>query len=325
MRNLRLVLLSFILLIFVNHCFAQWDPSFSQYMNNQLCINPAYTGVRNTIATNVNVKKQWLGVDGSPTTYLIGINAPINKSLSAVGGLLSNNNIGPVNSYNGLFSYAHLVKLNDQLHLSLGLNVGANYQNISLSKIDVVSSNDPMFQSDISNQINADMGAGAFLFSSTFYVGLSFPHLIETKFSEYKNIEVPTYLRSAYLSSGIVFNLNEMLALKPSTLFKMDEDKDMNLDLNMLITLNKKITFGASYRLKHTMAFIVNTQISKQLLVGYSYDINKSANSIGKNSHEISICFDSFKYTRKNHIRNFKKKKKKEKEKEDSIRSIRHF
>ncbi len=296
-------------------------------MNNQLCINPAYTGVRNSISASINAKKQWMGIDGAPTTYMVGINAPINKTFSAIGVLLSNNSVGPINTYCGNFSYAHLLKLNDQLHLSLGLNIGANYQNISLSKINVVNSNDPMFQSDISNQINADFGAGAFMYSPSFYIGISFPHLVQTNFSKYEDIETPTYKRNAYLSSGTTININKSFAIRPSALFKINEDKEMNLDLNALLAINNKFIIGASYRIKNNMSFIVNMQISKQLLVGYSYDINNNNSNIGNNSHEISLCFDSFKYAKKNRKRNFaKKKKKKKKDKEeDSIRSIRNF
>ncbi len=294
-------------------------------MNNQLCINPAYTGIRNTISTSLNVKKQWLGVDGSPTTYMLGINGPINKTFNAIGGLISNHSVGPVNTYSALFSYAHLLKLNNQLHLSLGLNIGANYQNISLSKISVINSNDPMFQNDLPNQVNGDFGAGAFLYSPMFYVGLSFPHLIQTHFSKYDNIEVPGYKRNAYLSSGLLVELNKSLSLKPSVLFKMNDDAEVNLDMNALLSINNKFIVGASYRIKHTMAFIVNVQLSKELLIGYSYDLNRSSSSIGNNSHEISICYDNFTFYRKNRKRMFRKKKKKKQEEEDSIRSIRHF
>ena len=116
------------------------------------------------------------------TTYMLGINGPINKTFNAIGGLISNHSVGPVNTYSALFSYAHLLKLNHQLHLSLGLNIGANYQNISLSKISVIHSNDPMFQNDLPNQVNGDFGAGAFLYSPIFYVGLSFPSSYSNSF-----------------------------------------------------------------------------------------------------------------------------------------------
>ncbi|MCW3786414.1 PorP/SprF family type IX secretion system membrane protein [Plebeiibacterium sediminum] len=324
MRLLQSILLFVIFFFFAGESFSQWDPSFSQYMNNQLCINPAYTGIRNTISTNLNIKKQWMGVEGSPTTYMLGINGPINKTYNAIGGLISNHKVGPVNTYNASFSYAHLLKLNDQLHLSLGLNIGAIYQNITLSKISIVQSNDPMFQSDLSNQINGDFGAGAFLYSPIFYVGLSFPHLIQTHFSKYDNIEVPGYKRNAYLSSGLLVGLNKSLSIKPSILFKMNDDAEANLDMNALLSVNKKFIVGASYRIKHTMAFIVNVQLSKELLLGYSYDLNRNNSGIGYNSHEISICYDNFTYYRKNRKRMFKKKKKKQEE-EESIRSIRNF
>ncbi len=296
-------------------------------MNNQLCINPAYTGVRNTISTSLNAKKQWIGVDGSPTTYMLGINAPINKTYSAIGGYISSYQVGPVNNYNLYLSYAHLLKLGDYLHLSLGLNAGAVYQNISLSKINVVSSYDPLFQADISNEINADFGVGGFLYSPTYYIGLSIPHLIQTNFSAYEDIASPKYKRSIYLSSGLMVQLNKKLAINPSILYKINEDSDMNLDLNTLLDINNKFSVGFSYRIKHTISFITNIQISKQMMVGYSYDMNKSNSSIGKNSHEICICFDSYKYSRKNKKRGFKRKKKKQKEVEedDSMKSIRHF
>ena len=59
--------------------FAQQDPQYSQYMFNQLSINPAYAGSKEAISSSIFLRRQWVGVDGGPATGSLTVHGPMAK------------------------------------------------------------------------------------------------------------------------------------------------------------------------------------------------------------------------------------------------------
>lgn len=325
MKN-TLPILLFIILFSPNiETNAQWDVSLSQYMMNQLHINPAYTGIKNTIATHLNVRNQWSGIEGAPTTYILGIDFPINKTYSALGFLASVDESGPLQTINTSFSYSYLLKLHDRLHLSLGLSGGAYTQSLNLTSIDLVTSADPLFQENINGQLNANVGVGAYLSAPSYFVGFSLPHIFSTELISYDYTEYLTYKRNLYINGGYVFDLDkEKYIFKPMALFKINEDNESSIDFSLQMILNSKLLVGAAYRLNNEMAFIGGIQLSKNMLFSYSLDLNNTS-SINACSHEISLVLESYKFYKKNRQRRFKRKKKKDDDYEEGMKSMRYF
>ncbi len=303
---------------------AQWDISLSQYMTNQLAINPAYVGVKNTVATHLNIRNQWTGVDGSPKSYIAGIHCPINKTFSSVGFLFAADEYGPVQTFNVNFSYSYLLILTDQLHLSLGLSGGAYNQSLGLSSLELVTLNDEMFDEDVNGQLNADFGVGAYLFSPSFFVGFSLPHILETDLISYDYTEYLSYKRHLYLNGGYIYNLEDSKCVfKPMALFKMTEDGESSFDFSLQTVYNNKLMVGAGYRTTNDLAFIAGILLGKNTFFSYSVDMNNNSN-LDALSHEVSLSFESFKFYKKTRKRWFKKKKKSD-DTEDSMKSIRDF
>lgn len=57
--------------------YAQQDPLFSQYIFNGLVINPGYAGSHPYMTLNVLARKQWFGMDKSPSTQAHPLAWPI--------------------------------------------------------------------------------------------------------------------------------------------------------------------------------------------------------------------------------------------------------
>lgn len=53
--------------------FSQQQPMYGQYMFNMLNVNPAYAGNRDVGNVNFLIRRQWLGIDGAPTTGSISM------------------------------------------------------------------------------------------------------------------------------------------------------------------------------------------------------------------------------------------------------------
>ncbi|MBK7970860.1 MAG: type IX secretion system membrane protein PorP/SprF [Bacteroidetes bacterium] len=56
---------------------AQFEPQFTQYMFNEMFINPAYAGSREQVAATMLYRNQWVGLEGAPKTQTASINGPL--------------------------------------------------------------------------------------------------------------------------------------------------------------------------------------------------------------------------------------------------------
>src|SRR5882757_2182802 len=73
----KLLLTIFIFIMAMQLVRAQQKPQYTQYVLNNLLINPAVTGIENYIDVKTGYRSQWTGLQGAPVTNYITINAPL--------------------------------------------------------------------------------------------------------------------------------------------------------------------------------------------------------------------------------------------------------
>ena len=83
---------------------------FSQFMFNELSINPAYAGTQNGFLTNLIYRNQWMNIEGQPTTQILSMQAPVANKKVGLGGILYKESIGIQNDIGGFVSYAYHVR-----------------------------------------------------------------------------------------------------------------------------------------------------------------------------------------------------------------------
>ncbi len=64
----RIYLLALVTLGFVPDVQAQQDPHYTQYMYNMSVMNPAYAGSKENLSMGLLYRKQWVDIEGAPTT-----------------------------------------------------------------------------------------------------------------------------------------------------------------------------------------------------------------------------------------------------------------
>ena len=74
--------------------WSQTDPMFTQYMFNELYINPAYAGSRENVSVTGLIREQWVGLDGAPSTQTLSAHAPVFGKRVGVGFTVVNESIG---------------------------------------------------------------------------------------------------------------------------------------------------------------------------------------------------------------------------------------
>ena len=78
-KKITLLSCLFITAVSVEKTMAQQDPKYSQYMFNQMAINPAYAGSKEALSATAFIRSQWTGIEGAPKTETFSIHGPLKK------------------------------------------------------------------------------------------------------------------------------------------------------------------------------------------------------------------------------------------------------
>ena len=294
MKRIIIIILVATALLGANRLQAQQEPQYTQFMFNMMSVNPAYAGTRDALNALMISRWQWVGVEGAPRSHTFALHTPINNKNIGVGASIIADNIGPVtNTYINL-NYAHRIKLNESLTLSMGLKGGIYNYYVGLSDLDL---NDPdnSFTQDYKKNFQPNLGAGAYLYTKDYYVGFSVPKLVKTELEDVgsSNDLSSELKRHFFITAGYVFELNSEWKIKPSFLNKMVEGAPPSLDITAQALYVDKFWIGTTYRVGDAIAVLFEIKINRQLTVGYAYDYTLSGMSdVSNGSHEILISYD---------------------------------
>src|ERR1041384_7503248 len=103
---------------------AQYEPQFTQYLNNEQFINPAYVGSRGCPAATLLYRDQWVGIEGAPRTATFGVHAPFMYNKIGLGLCIMNDRIGVTNQTGIFTNYAYHLPVSENATLSFGLQGG---------------------------------------------------------------------------------------------------------------------------------------------------------------------------------------------------------
>jgi len=290
---------------FVQIAHAQQDPQYSQYMFNQVVINPAYIGSREALCATMDMRKQWVAMEGSPRTGTISLHGPLPVKSIGLGGHLINESIGPVKWNAAYFDFAYRFKLGKG-KLSLGLAGGLVNYNMTLSQSDYKDPGEVFPSQNLGPKTAFDVGTGFYYYTNSFYIGGSVTHVNRPNL--YKDVTYYTNAASVKDTSYINFNLrphsflyfgkgfliNENLVINPSVILKNDNTQSVGtFDVNCNFLIKKKLWLGLSYRSGYGLVGLVQYNVTEQFKVGYSYDYGfNRIGIVGRGSHEIMLGYN---------------------------------
>lgn len=275
---------------------AQQDAQYTQYMYNTINVNPGYAGSRGVMSVFGLYRTQWVGLDGAPDTGAFSINTPIANSNLGFGLSVVDDRIGPITEDAISADVSYTVPMSDTYKLSFGVKGTANLFNLNRDKLNPEIKDDPLLASY--NSFSPNVGAGVYLHSNKFYLGLSVPNILQTKrFSkDNKDISVFVERMNGYLIGGYVFDIGSNLKFKPAFLAKAVQGAPLQLDLTGNFLINEKFILGAAWRWDAAVSLLAGFQINKSLLIGYGYDRETTKlSSFNSGSHEIFLRYELFK------------------------------
>ena len=310
MRNTYLVILVLIVLgLNVDTANAQQDPQYTQYMYNTQVVNPAYAGSRDALSFGLLGRTQWVNFDGAPKTGTFTINSPIG-SLENMGLGLSivHDELGPAVESNINIDYSYSINTSDEAELSFGLKAGIDILDVDFSKLNIADQGD-VFENNIDNKLQPQIGAGVYYNTNKFYAGLSVPNFLNTTHFDESQIDNlvndPSSISGQttaaerlhyFLIAGYVFDINENLKFKPATLVKAVSGAPLEWDASANFLINDKFTIGAAYRWSAALSMMAGFQVNESIFIGIGYDYQTTdIETYSDGSYEVFLRFDVFK------------------------------
>lgn len=291
---MKKLLLASVLLISTS-LFAQQDPLFSQYMFNKLAVNPGYAGSHEGLTADILNRWQWVGIDGAPKTLSASIHSSLRNPHIGLGLNVYNDKLGPTLSQGALATFAYRI-IFPASTLSFGLQAGVKYMDIDWSSIDVIDMDDVALMGNTLNKAVPDANFGVYYYSEKYYAGISTKQLLQNEIAVVHMDDKTQFthlLRHFYGMAGGAFPITDGLVFRPSFLAKFVKNAPPQLDLNVSFLIANTLWLGASYRTENAMSFMTEFKVTKNIRIGYSYDIwFNQLRTVNKGSHEIRLGID---------------------------------
>ena len=313
--------------------FAQQDAMYTKYMFNPLPFNPATTGSTHALDMILVHRHQWFGIKGAPMTQNFSIHSPIKigkyNENASVGGFLEHDQIGVTRTFKGYATFSYRLQLNNHkrskriVYLNIGLSGGVANWSANYADLDLDDSNDPSFQNLTPNLFLPNFGAGLYLYTKMWYVGISVPRLwtnnMRTRLaSENTALPIAQEYRHYYLTAGGAIEVNENFVIRPSFLLKnvglfveknvqnnVSAPNEFNIDLSFIflrrfwvgVSFRSSIEYitnnGSSY---DSIDFWMGMRLRNGLRFGLAYDFTlTSLQGPGLGSYEVIFGYDLYK------------------------------
>ena len=277
---------------------AQYDAMFTQYMFNEMYINPAYAGSKEAMAVNLTHRQQWVNFPGRPITSAFTLHGPLSNNKMGLGISVLNEQIGKLSRNLVYINYAYRIKTGEKGHLAFGLMAGIHNQINKLSELKPSETGDIQVSQNTPSLITPNFGTGIYYSTKKFYAGISIPRMVDDSylFNQAGNITTSTKITPNklhyYFTVGKVFEINDGLLIKPQAMVKAVQNAPIQLDLNVNFLIQNKIWTGISYRSGSDISALIGIQVNPQFLINYSYDYSLTkVQKYSQGSHEITLGY----------------------------------
>jgi len=276
---------------------AQFEPQFTQYMFNEMFINPAYAGSRKQISATAVYRNQWVGLEGAPKTQTFSMHGPLMNQKLGVGLTVINETIGVTHQFSMYGNYAYRIQAGSNGAFAMGIQAGFINHQEDLSEVITNEENDNEFLLNTPHVVLPNAGFGLYYDTDRFYAGISIPRMLKNSVAGDGSDDVVNSMDfdswHYYLSTGYVFPVSESIKLKPSIMAKAVQGAPFVADFTIQALLKDIFWLGFSYRTEDSFAGLATFQITHQLRIGYSYDYTTTElNNYNNGTHEINIGYD---------------------------------
>ena len=291
LSNIKVIFILGFFLIAGTALKAQQEPMYSQYQFNLLQINPAYAGNRAVNNITTLFRKQWVGIEDAPTTCSLSWDRRQDGSNVGYGLQVYHDQLGieATSGFQAFYSFRIAFR---KSFLSFGLSGGILNYRALFSTVTTTVGGDPVFQENVNSWLPT-AGIGILYATNNWYTALSIPALLETKINSIQSKVVTSADNHYFLTGGYIFEVSDVLKLKPSVLLKAVKAAPLQCDFNLNAWIHDVVGLGASYRTGDALIGIFELQISPEFRLGYAYDFTISnLQRYNKGTHELMLRYE---------------------------------
>jgi type IX secretion system PorP/SprF family membrane protein len=286
----KFLYITFIVLL-VDSLQAQQLPQYTQYMLNDLAINPAVAGKDNYADVRSNNRYQWVGLTDAPRTYMLTLHSPLKNRHMGLGTHIYTDIVGPTRRVGISVAYAYHIKIAEKTRLSLGLNAGIQQWGIDGHKLHLHDAGDDNLLTQYQTKIVPDFGAGIYVHNEKWYIGFSAPQLYQSPIKLYKDGDDKGTLVTHFILNGAYkFDINDDFKVEPSFLLKYANPAPMEIDLGARVIYQEQVWLGLGYRHHDAVTGLIGFMYKNYLMIGYSYDFTTTnLKKYSSGTHELML------------------------------------
>jgi type IX secretion system PorP/SprF family membrane protein len=291
-----LILFSYIIVTF--SVVAQSNIRLNNYWGNMYYINPASIYDKYQAVFNVAAQKQWLGIEGAPTTFFASGITYLDPYHTQLGLSLVQDKIGYTSTTNINLSYAYAIMLAREWQFHFGL--GANYQSISydISSVSMSNGTDPVAYDGLLSEkgLNADLGVEVTNKSVKFGV---VSQNLASLFAKERPLQSNTnliYAKYRQNTDNIVNFGAGVCGIQYLNIYQMELNMTSYFKFNQYSGLLYKpdlFDIGMFYRTGSEVGLILGFNVGESIHLSYSYDYHVGTLSRGSyGTNELMITYN---------------------------------
>ena len=280
----------------------QW-PQYSMYSWNQFATNPAYAGMDGSLTFTGAVRKQWVGLEGSPLSQQANLHVPVYFLNSGFGLYLSNDQTGAEHTLGVGVAYSYQLNLGDVV-LSAGVNGQWMQYTLDGSKLrtpqgsyegGAINHNDVLLPESRFTASTNTLGAGLYFHHPRFNLGFSVQNALEPSLSQ--NDIVFTVDRAFLGFAGTRVDFGRHWQWQPSILAKTNSQQ-WQVDWTNILGYDGNFFGGFSFRGYDRLSIdaavlLAGIRLNDQFFLGYAYDLSISPlRQANDGSHELILRYN---------------------------------
>ena len=280
-----------VIVLLVTNVRAQQLPQYTQYMLNDLAINPAVAGKDNYADVRSNNRYQWVGMTDAPRTYMLTLHSPLKNRHMGLGTHIYTDIVGPTRRVGINIAYAYHIKIAEKTRLSLGLSAGIQQWGIDGHKLHLHDAGDDNLLTQYQTKVVPDFGAGLYVHNEKWYIGVSAPQLYQAPINLYEGGDNKGTLVTHFIVNGAYkIKVSDDFKVEPSFLLKYANPTPLEIDLGARVIYQEQIWLGVGYRHHDAITALIGFMFKNYLMIGYSYDYTTTnLKKYSSGTHELML------------------------------------
>ncbi|MGL4363674.1 MAG: PorP/SprF family type IX secretion system membrane protein [Bacteroidales bacterium] len=273
-------------------CYAQHNTQIAHYEFGNVLYNPASAGKGEKIEAIFIQRSQYMGFEGSPSTWMLSLATPFQvvNTKHGISLFVESDKIGNFDNIAFNFGYAYHHALTKGT-LSVGFAFGGISYQLKNAGEWSDNSNDPVVpqQSEAASS-GFDFNFGAFYKAKDWHFSASCLHVNEAKVLNSSGTERSFRIKRAFfLYGGYDWQtpISE-LQLSPNALFSFTNLAKPQFAFGGRLLYKGRYWGGLSYRIKDALGAMLGMSIGKDFRIGVAYEYSLSK-LIGVNSGNLEL------------------------------------